>query len=267
MEFIKGRTLNAVVEQNGPLRTRAAFEWQSSSARPSARCIEAGLLHRDIKAQNVMRESGGRHRADGLRRWPRGRRRDARRPRRRRHAALPGAGSACRREPAIRSTTCTASACCLHFLATAGFPGAGDRPSGDAHGCSDIGPPDYRARNRSRPGGTVGVRQGIGCRASRHGIRVSFRAPTVGTGMVAAAAAMTIAASTTRLLPRLSAGAPPAHLMPFTSDRAVQESPAYSPDGTESPSRDGLRRRRALHLRQGSRFFRGAAPARTGTCE
>src|SRR5262245_24055063 len=60
MEFVEGLTLNQI------LATRGAFDARETSlvgidiCRAVAAVHKAGLLHRDIKAQNVMREPGGR---------------------------------------------------------------------------------------------------------------------------------------------------------------------------------------------------------------
>jgi predicted Ser/Thr protein kinase len=60
MELIKGRHLAHVVEQNGPMGAEEASVIGISLSQALAAVHGAGLLHRDVKAHNVMRESGGR---------------------------------------------------------------------------------------------------------------------------------------------------------------------------------------------------------------
>ena len=60
MELIKGRHLAHVVEQNGPMGAEEASVIGISLCQALAAVHAAGLLHRDVKAHNVMRESGGR---------------------------------------------------------------------------------------------------------------------------------------------------------------------------------------------------------------
>jgi serine/threonine protein kinase len=60
MELVRGRSLEHLVQQRGPLGpNEAALVGLDICAAVSA-VHGAGLLHRDIKAQNVMRETGGR---------------------------------------------------------------------------------------------------------------------------------------------------------------------------------------------------------------
>jgi len=60
MEFIRGRTLHQIVEQQGPLSAREAVGVGADLCRALAAVHGAGLLHRDVTARNVMREDGGR---------------------------------------------------------------------------------------------------------------------------------------------------------------------------------------------------------------
>jgi serine/threonine-protein kinase len=60
MELIKGRHLAQVVEQNGPMGAEEASVIGIGLCQALAAVHGAGLLHRDVKAHNVMRESGGR---------------------------------------------------------------------------------------------------------------------------------------------------------------------------------------------------------------
>lgn len=60
MEFIRGRTLEAMVGADGPRPAREAAFIGIDVCRALAAVHAAGLLHRDVKAQNVMVEDGGR---------------------------------------------------------------------------------------------------------------------------------------------------------------------------------------------------------------
>jgi Tol biopolymer transport system component/tRNA A-37 threonylcarbamoyl transferase component Bud32 len=59
-EFIEGRTLAAMMRESGPLPPADVIEIGLDLCGALAAVHAAGLLHRDVKAQNVMRESGGR---------------------------------------------------------------------------------------------------------------------------------------------------------------------------------------------------------------
>jgi len=59
-EFIEGRTLDGVIDQRGPLPPAEVATIGLDLCRALQAVHDAGLLHRDIKAQNVMRETGGR---------------------------------------------------------------------------------------------------------------------------------------------------------------------------------------------------------------
>jgi len=60
MELIGGRTLDAILEDAGPFSEHEATGIAIEVCHGVAAIHAAGLLHRDIKAQNVMRERGGR---------------------------------------------------------------------------------------------------------------------------------------------------------------------------------------------------------------
>ena len=60
MEFVRGRTLREIVSERGPFSPREAAGICLELARALAAVHAAGLVHRDVKAQNVMREQGGR---------------------------------------------------------------------------------------------------------------------------------------------------------------------------------------------------------------
>lgn len=59
-EFLHGRTLAEIVSRDGPLGPQEAAVVGDAVCRALSAVHHAGLLHRDIKAQNVMREAGGR---------------------------------------------------------------------------------------------------------------------------------------------------------------------------------------------------------------
>ena len=60
MELIRGITLEQAVTKQGPFSARDASLVGLDVCRALAAVHRAGLLHRDVKAQNVMREDGGR---------------------------------------------------------------------------------------------------------------------------------------------------------------------------------------------------------------
>jgi serine/threonine-protein kinase len=60
MELIEGRTLEALVRDMGPLGAREAIVIGLAVCRALTAVHSAGLLHRDVKARNVMREQRGR---------------------------------------------------------------------------------------------------------------------------------------------------------------------------------------------------------------
>ena len=60
MEFIQGETLDAMVVQRGVMSAREVTGIGVDLCRALSALHRVGLLHRDIKAHNVMREIGGR---------------------------------------------------------------------------------------------------------------------------------------------------------------------------------------------------------------
>jgi eukaryotic-like serine/threonine-protein kinase len=60
MEFVRGRTLSEIVATDGPMSAAEAAIAGQELCRALSAVHGAGLVHRDVKAQNVMRESGGR---------------------------------------------------------------------------------------------------------------------------------------------------------------------------------------------------------------
>lgn len=60
MELIEGRTLENALRMDGPYSAREALAIVQEVCGALAAVHQAGLLHRDVKAQNIMRERGGR---------------------------------------------------------------------------------------------------------------------------------------------------------------------------------------------------------------
>ena len=60
MDYIKGRTLSALVAEDGPLSAHEAALIGISLCDALSAVHRLDLVHRDLKASNVMRESGGR---------------------------------------------------------------------------------------------------------------------------------------------------------------------------------------------------------------
>ncbi len=60
MEFIEGETLATVVRERGPMSAREAAGIGIDLCRALSALHRSGLLHGDVKAHNVMRETGGR---------------------------------------------------------------------------------------------------------------------------------------------------------------------------------------------------------------
>ena len=60
MELVRGESLDEIVRTRGPLGAAEASIVGRDLASAIASVHAAGLLHRDLKAQNVVRESGGR---------------------------------------------------------------------------------------------------------------------------------------------------------------------------------------------------------------
>lgn len=60
MELIRGATLEHMLQTHGPFSAREAAVIGQDLCRALAAVHGAGLVHRDVKAQNVMREEGGR---------------------------------------------------------------------------------------------------------------------------------------------------------------------------------------------------------------
>jgi len=60
MDFVRGKTLRTLVSEQGPFGYQEAVLIGLDVCKALSAVHRAGLLHRDIKAENVMREEGGR---------------------------------------------------------------------------------------------------------------------------------------------------------------------------------------------------------------
>jgi serine/threonine-protein kinase len=60
MELVEGRTLEQVLREQGPFGVQEATVIGLDLCRALSAVHRAGLVHRDVKAHNVMREAGGR---------------------------------------------------------------------------------------------------------------------------------------------------------------------------------------------------------------
>src|SRR5580658_2464276 len=59
-DFVRGKTLAVLLREQGTFGSREAASIGLDVAKALSAVHRAGLLHRDIKAENVMREEGGR---------------------------------------------------------------------------------------------------------------------------------------------------------------------------------------------------------------
>jgi hypothetical protein len=57
MDFVEGATLDAAIRREGPRSASEAFAWGQDLCRALAAVHGAGIVHRDVKAQNVMRRT------------------------------------------------------------------------------------------------------------------------------------------------------------------------------------------------------------------
>ena len=112
MDFVEGVTLHDAIHREGPRSASEAFAWGQDLCRALAAVHNAGIVHRDVKAQNVMRRT-----SDGrlvLMDFGAGELLGAARGGRRRwNAAVSGARTAATapRRPAARTSTRWASCC------------------------------------------------------------------------------------------------------------------------------------------------------------
>ncbi len=60
MEFVRGRSLEQILRDQGPFGARETALIGIDLCRALAAVHRVGVVHRDVKAQNVMREAGGR---------------------------------------------------------------------------------------------------------------------------------------------------------------------------------------------------------------
>jgi serine/threonine protein kinase len=61
MKYVRGRTLDEIVRTDGPMNADEALVVAKAVCNAVAAVHAAGVLHRDIKARNVMRERNGRY--------------------------------------------------------------------------------------------------------------------------------------------------------------------------------------------------------------
>ena len=109
MEFVDGQTLESWLRANGAHGRGEATAVSIDLCRALAAVHGAGLVHGDVKAQNVMREAGRPDRPHGFRRRPRAGRGRDRRSRARRSTSRRRCWRASRRR---RGATSTVSASC-----------------------------------------------------------------------------------------------------------------------------------------------------------
>ena len=57
MDFVEGSTLHDAIHREGPRSASEAFAWGQDLCRALAAVHDAGIVHRDVKAQNVMRRT------------------------------------------------------------------------------------------------------------------------------------------------------------------------------------------------------------------
>ncbi len=60
MDYVEGRTLDAIVESDGPLAPRRAATLIEAIAAALAHAHDHGIIHRDVKPQNVIVDAGDR---------------------------------------------------------------------------------------------------------------------------------------------------------------------------------------------------------------
>lgn len=119
-EYVEGRTLSQIVRDSGPLGPEQAARIGIDLGHALAAVHGSGLLHRDVKAQNVIREEGGRI---VLMDFGAGLATDA-------APALAGtplylAPEVLGGDPATRQSDIYSAGVLLHYLLTGGYPVAG----------------------------------------------------------------------------------------------------------------------------------------------
>ena len=180
-EFLEGRTLERILTERGPLPPEDVVAIGLDLCRALGAVHEAGLLHRDIKAQNVMRETGGRivlmdfGAGQDLERWPA------------RAGDLTGtplylAPELFTGHPPSRATDVYALAVLLFRLLTGTYPVAG-RTLDDVRAGHRVGRPTARVhdvRPETPPALTRAIEQGLAVdERRRHSNARSFEAALV----------------------------------------------------------------------------------------
>jgi Tol biopolymer transport system component len=222
MEFVRGRTLVALVRQDGPLTNAALIRVGGELCDAVAAVHDAGLLHRDIKAQNAMMSEDGRVVLMdlGAGRFAGETRRDlVGTPLYLAPEVIQG------RAPSVRSDIYSLGVL-LHFLATGSFPA----PAGAT---TALPPPRLDRIVRRATAANPDVRY-ANARELRQDLDELVRPATAHRLRFATIAAGLLVAAGLVVwrLKSVSADMPPPRLVPLTQMPGAQGRPTFSPDGT-----------------------------------